>query len=147
MGILQGKKALIFGVANKRSIAWGIAKAMYREGATIALSYANPSFLKLVSPLALEVISNFIEEGDETSRPLSRFMIEGSLPGHRSTEAEQVLRPVGEIEFVKDWTDPVTGAVGFIYGGNNELSSGWAPAAALGAEAGPFIYELSLIHI
>ena len=91
--------------------------------------------------LRLEDGSHFIEEGDETSRPLSRFMIEGSLPGHRSTEAEQVLRPVGEIEFVKDWTDPVTGAVGFIYGGNNELSSGWAPAAALGVETGPFIYE------
>ena len=91
--------------------------------------------------LRLEDGSHFIEEGDETSRPLSRFIIEGSLPGHRSTEAEQVLRPVGEIEFVKDWTDPVTGAVGFIYGGNNELSSGWAPAAALGAEAGPFIFE------
>ena len=61
MGILQGKKALIFGVANKRSIAWGIAKAMYREGATIALSYANPALLKRVSPLAQEVNSNFVE--------------------------------------------------------------------------------------
>ena len=67
MGILQGKKALIFGVANKRSIAWGIAKAMYREGATIALSYANPALLKRVSPLAQEVNSNFIEECDVTN--------------------------------------------------------------------------------
>ena len=82
--------------------------------------------------LRLEDGSHFIEEGDETSRPLSRFMIEGSLPGHRSTEAEQVLRPFGEIEFVRDWTS---------YGANGALSSGWAPSNMLGAGDGSFIYE------
>lgn len=40
MGLLDGKKALIFGVANKRSIAWGIATALRREGADLAFSYA-----------------------------------------------------------------------------------------------------------
>jgi enoyl-[acyl-carrier protein] reductase I len=40
MGLLDGKKALIFGVANKRSIAWGIATALQREGAELAFSYA-----------------------------------------------------------------------------------------------------------
>lgn len=40
MGLLQGKKALILGVANKRSIAWGIATAFEREGAELAFSYA-----------------------------------------------------------------------------------------------------------
>src|SRR5512132_76668 len=40
MGVLDGKKALIFGVANKRSIAWGIATALQREGAELAFSYA-----------------------------------------------------------------------------------------------------------
>ena len=40
MGLLDGKKALIFGVANKRSIAWGIATALQREGADLAFSYA-----------------------------------------------------------------------------------------------------------
>ena len=49
--------------------------------------------------LQLEDGSHIIEEGDETSRPLSRFMTEGSLPGHRSTEYEHGKRPVGEIEF------------------------------------------------
>ena len=82
--------------------------------------------------LRLEDGSHFIEEGDETSRPLSRFMIEGSLPGHRSTEAEQVLRPFGEIEFVRDWTS---------YGANGALSSGWAPSNMLGAGDGSFVYE------
>src|SRR5207247_8711694 len=40
MGLLDGKKALIFGVANKRSIAWGIATALQREGAELGFSYA-----------------------------------------------------------------------------------------------------------
>ncbi len=40
MGVLDGKKALILGVANKRSIAWGIATAFQREGAELAFSYA-----------------------------------------------------------------------------------------------------------
>jgi len=41
MGVLDGKKALILGVANKRSIAWGIATAFQREGAELAFSYAT----------------------------------------------------------------------------------------------------------
>jgi enoyl-[acyl-carrier protein] reductase I len=67
MGILEGKQALIFGVANKRSIAWGIARAMYREGATIGLSYAGPALLKRLTPLAKEVEANFVEECDVTN--------------------------------------------------------------------------------
>ncbi len=41
MGFLAGKRALILGIANQRSIAWGIAEAMHREGASLVLSYAN----------------------------------------------------------------------------------------------------------
>ena len=41
MGFLAGKRALIVGVAGDRSIAWGIAKAMHREGAEIAYTYQN----------------------------------------------------------------------------------------------------------
>jgi enoyl-[acyl-carrier protein] reductase I len=40
MGLLDGKKALVTGVANKRSIAWGIASALHREGADLAFNYA-----------------------------------------------------------------------------------------------------------
>jgi len=39
MGFLAGKRVLIFGVASNRSIAWGIAKAMTREGAELAFAY------------------------------------------------------------------------------------------------------------
>ena len=52
MGFLTGKRALIVGVATDRSIAWGIAQAMQREGATLALSYANDKFKERVVPLA-----------------------------------------------------------------------------------------------
>ena len=41
MGFLSGKKALIVGIASNRSIAYGIAQAMHREGAELAFSYAN----------------------------------------------------------------------------------------------------------
>ena len=52
MGFLTGKRALIVGVATDRSIAWGIAQAMHREGAELALSYANDKFKERVVPLA-----------------------------------------------------------------------------------------------
>jgi enoyl-[acyl-carrier protein] reductase I len=39
MGLLEGKLGLVFGVANKRSIAWAIAQAWHREGATLAFTY------------------------------------------------------------------------------------------------------------
>lgn len=51
MGLLEGKIALIFGVANKNSIGWGIAQALHREGATIALSYAMDKLERRVRPL------------------------------------------------------------------------------------------------
>lgn len=41
MGLMSGKKCLIMGVANKRSIAWGIAQALHREGADLAFTYVN----------------------------------------------------------------------------------------------------------
>lgn len=51
MGVLDGKKALILGVANKRSIAWGIATALHREGADLAFSYAMERLRKNVDEL------------------------------------------------------------------------------------------------
>jgi enoyl-[acyl-carrier protein] reductase I len=52
MGLLQGKKALIFGVANEKSIAWAVAEAYRREGAEVALAYAGEAVAKRVMPLA-----------------------------------------------------------------------------------------------
>ena len=54
-GLLAGKRGLIMGVANNRSIAWGIAKACADAGAEIALTYQGDAFRKRVEPLATEL--------------------------------------------------------------------------------------------
>ena len=64
MGLLTGKTALIFGVANDHSIAWGIAQAFAREGATLGFSYAGEALAKRVKPLAESVGSKFVEPCD-----------------------------------------------------------------------------------
>jgi len=65
--LLEGKTALIFGVANDHSLAWGIAQAFHREGARLAFSYAGPTLEKRVRPLAESLDSDFIEECDVAS--------------------------------------------------------------------------------
>lgn len=54
-GLLQGKRGLILGLANNRSIAWGIAKAARDAGAEIALTYQGDAMKKRVEPLAAEL--------------------------------------------------------------------------------------------
>jgi hypothetical protein len=58
--ILKGKKALIVGVANDRSIAWGCAEAMHRSGAEIAMTYLNEKARPYVEPLALAVEASLL---------------------------------------------------------------------------------------
>ena len=60
MGLLAGKKGIIFGVANERSIAWGIAEALHREGAELAFTYAGEVLEKRVRPLAEGIGSRII---------------------------------------------------------------------------------------
>jgi enoyl-[acyl-carrier protein] reductase I len=67
MGLFTGKKGLIFGVANKDSIAWGIAQALHNEGATLGFSYAGEVLKKRVEPLAASINSPFVEECDVTN--------------------------------------------------------------------------------
>jgi len=67
MGLLTGKTALIFGLANERSIAWGITQALHREGAVIGLSYAGEALERRVRPLAAQIGCSFVEECDVTS--------------------------------------------------------------------------------
>jgi enoyl-[acyl-carrier protein] reductase I len=66
MALLSGKKALIFGVANDHSIAWGIAKALHEHGAALAFSYAGEALERRVRPLAKSVDSDFVEACDVT---------------------------------------------------------------------------------
>jgi enoyl-[acyl-carrier protein] reductase I len=67
MANLTGKNALIFGVANDHSLAWGIAQAFHREGATLGFGYTVPVLEKRVIPLAQSLGSDWIEYCDITS--------------------------------------------------------------------------------
>jgi enoyl-[acyl-carrier protein] reductase I len=55
MGLMSGKSVVIFGIANKRSIAWGITQALHREGARLALNYQNDRMEEPVRKLAAEL--------------------------------------------------------------------------------------------
>jgi enoyl-[acyl-carrier protein] reductase I len=61
MGLLDGKKALIFGVANDHSIAWGIARALHEQGAVLGFSSIAELAERRVRPLAASIGSTFVE--------------------------------------------------------------------------------------
>jgi enoyl-[acyl-carrier protein] reductase I len=67
MGLLDGKKTLIFGVANDHSIAWGIARALHDEGAMVGFSSVESLIEKRVRPLAQSIGSTFVEPCDVQS--------------------------------------------------------------------------------
>lgn len=64
---MKGKRGLVMGVANDRSIAWGIASALASEGADLAFSYQGEAFGKRVQPLAASVGSDFLIDVDVTN--------------------------------------------------------------------------------
>ena len=64
--LMAGKKGLIMGVANDRSIAWGIARACHAQGADLAFTYQGDALLKRVSPLAESVGSDILLPCDVT---------------------------------------------------------------------------------
>jgi enoyl-[acyl-carrier protein] reductase I len=64
MGILQGKRALIVGVANDKSLAWSIAQTLAAEGAEIAMTYQGEVLEKRVRPLAAQIEADVIGELD-----------------------------------------------------------------------------------
>ncbi len=66
MGFLSGKRALIVGIASNRSIAYGIAQAMHREGAELAFSYANDKLKPRVEKFAAEFNSDIVLPCDVT---------------------------------------------------------------------------------
>ena len=64
MPIMKGKKGIVMGVANERSIAWGIAKTLAKQGAEIAFTYQNEGFKKRLLPLMESVKSSICYECD-----------------------------------------------------------------------------------
>jgi enoyl-[acyl-carrier protein] reductase I len=67
MGLMAGKQGLVMGVANDRSLAWGIAKAARAEGARLAFTYQGEALGKRVRPLAESLASDFVVDADVTS--------------------------------------------------------------------------------
>ncbi|HEX4111297.1 MAG TPA: SDR family oxidoreductase, partial [Stellaceae bacterium] len=65
--LMAGKRGLIMGVANERSIAWGIAKAAAAAGAELAFTFQGEALGKRVRPLAERVNSDFVLECDVTN--------------------------------------------------------------------------------
>ena len=64
---MKGKRGLIMGLANDRSLAWGIARAVANEGAELAFSYQGEALEKRVRPLAGELGSDLLIECDVSS--------------------------------------------------------------------------------
>src|SRR4029453_11289245 len=64
--LMQGKRGLIMGVANNRSIAWGIAKAAAAQGASLAFTYKGDALKRGVEPLAAELKSKLVLPCDVT---------------------------------------------------------------------------------
>jgi enoyl-[acyl-carrier protein] reductase I len=81
MGLMAGKQGLVMGVANERSIAWGIAKALHEHGARLAFTYQGDALGKRVRPLAESLDSDFVIDADVTS--------EASLDGVFAALAER----------------------------------------------------------
>src|SRR3979490_2413789 len=67
MGLMAGKQGLVIGVANERSIAWGIARELHTHGARLAFTYQGDALGKRVRPLAESLESDFVLEADVTS--------------------------------------------------------------------------------
>lgn len=88
MMILKGKKGLIVGVANAKSIAYGIAKACYDQGAQMAFTYLNDALKKRVEPIAEEFGSKFV------------YVLDVNNQAHLDGLAGQIKKDLGEIDFV-----------------------------------------------
>jgi enoyl-[acyl-carrier protein] reductase I len=67
--LMAGKRGLVMGVANDRSLAWGISKAVHEAGAELAFTFQGEALGKRVRPLAESVGSDFVLEADVTSEP------------------------------------------------------------------------------
>jgi enoyl-[acyl-carrier protein] reductase I len=75
MDLLQGKTGLVVGVANERSLAWGIARALHGAGARLGFTYQGEPFEKRVRPLAEQLGSPLLEPCDITDEDqLQRVM-------------------------------------------------------------------------
>lgn len=86
--IMNGKKGLIVGVANAKSIAYGIAEQCHKQGAKLAFTFLNDALKKRVEPIAAEFDSKFVYELDVNNN------------AHLETIADKIKADLGEIDFI-----------------------------------------------
>ena len=86
--IMKGKKGLIVGLANNKSIAYGIAKSCAEQGAEMAFTYLNDALKKRVEPIAKEFGSEYVYELDVSN------------PEHMDALAEKIEKDFGKIDFL-----------------------------------------------
>jgi enoyl-[acyl-carrier protein] reductase I len=65
--LMKGKRGIVMGVANEKSIAWGMARALHEAGAEMAFTYQGDAFGKRVKPLAASIGSDILIDCDVTS--------------------------------------------------------------------------------
>ncbi|HLY12878.1 MAG TPA: enoyl-ACP reductase [Candidatus Limnocylindrales bacterium] len=82
MGLLDGRRALIFGVANDHSIAWGIAQALHEAGADVGFSSVESLIERRVRPLAESIGATFVEPCDVQSDEQIRTVFERWVAAH-----------------------------------------------------------------
>ncbi len=87
-GLMTGKRGLIMGVANNRSIAWGVAEALHKAGAELAFSYQGDVFKKRVTPLVAPL------------KPAALIDCDVSSQGSIDAAFEELKRVWGTIDFV-----------------------------------------------
>jgi enoyl-[acyl-carrier protein] reductase I len=90
--LMAGKRGLIMGVANNRSIAWGIAKAAAAQGAEVALTYQGDALKKRVEPLAAELGSNVVLPCDVTDAASSTPSLSPTKTNSTAVTSTQVKR-------------------------------------------------------
>ena len=86
--IMKGKKGLIVGLANNKSIAYGIAKALHEQGAQMAFTYLNEALEKRVVPIAKEFGSEYVYELDVSNEE------------HMASIASKIEKDFGKIDFL-----------------------------------------------
>ena len=86
--LLEGKKGLIVGIANEKSIAWGCAKAFRAFGAELAVTYLNDKAKKYVEPLARELEAPIL------------MPLDVRTPGQMEAVFERIAEEWGELDFV-----------------------------------------------
>jgi len=86
--LLEGKKGLIVGIANERSIAWGCAKAFRALGAELAITYVNEKTKKYVDPLAHEVSASIV------------MPMHAQIAGQMEAVFERIARDWGRLDFL-----------------------------------------------